>query len=296
MEPSPEDTRLIFLGTGASEAIPAAFCRCPHCQKARRDGGHDRRTRSAFRIDSRHQIDFGPDSAAQMASLGLDAFGLEHVLITHTHDDHFDVAELLARDCAFPASTAPLHIYLCSDGLDWARNLFRSYTGALSVQEEKKFFDIYRLVPVAYFQTFTAGALKATAIQANHRGFGAREWGLNYLVELPDGRSLLYATDTGWYGEQTWEFLSGCKADIVILEATFGGDTQRDPHPKGHLDVRSALLTLERMEAIGFVSDDTRLYATHINHKHGLMHADMQAAFDHSRFPVTVAYDGLTIL
>jgi phosphoribosyl 1,2-cyclic phosphate phosphodiesterase len=44
------------------------------------------------------------------------------------------------------------------------------------------------------------------------------------------------------------------------------------------------------------IRPDTRIFATHINHKHDLNHTELQAWFDqHSRLPVVVAYDGLTI-
>jgi phosphoribosyl 1,2-cyclic phosphate phosphodiesterase len=44
---------MMFLGGGAAEGIPAAFCRCEYCMKVRQNGGKDIRVRSTFRIDAR---------------------------------------------------------------------------------------------------------------------------------------------------------------------------------------------------------------------------------------------------
>ena len=50
---------MIFLGTGASEAIPNPFCTCEVCRKARTSRDHrEKRGRSAFSIDEENLIDF----------------------------------------------------------------------------------------------------------------------------------------------------------------------------------------------------------------------------------------------
>jgi hypothetical protein len=148
---------------------------------------------------------------------------------------------------------------------------------------------------VNFFETFRAGNLEVTALKANHGGYGKRERGLNYLIRLEDGFSFLYGTDTGWYAQETWRALEGRRADAVILDATFGGRMDRGEHPDGHLDLRSMLLMFEGMARIGFIDESTALYATHMNHKHDLLHDDMQRALDASTFKVTVAYDGLSV-
>ena len=283
---------LLFLGTGAAEAIPAMFCRCDYCARARKSGGRDLRTRSSFRIDAKHQIDMSPDCYKQAMDNRLDFFDLEHLLITHSHDDHFDFMQLLSRECAVPTSDRPLYVYMQREGASWAIDLFSRH---MDPKDMAACLKKYRIVPLDYFQEFRAGELDALAIKANHAGYGAGEFGLNFLIRLPDGRKLLYATDTGWYQDETWDCLRGKKADIVILEATFGDRLDRGEHPEGHLDVRSASETLATMSDIGFIEPETRVYITHINHKHSMLHDDMQLAFDSSRVRATVAYDGLRI-
>lgn len=283
----------MFLGTGASEGIPAMFCRCDYCNRARQNGGKDIRSRCSFRIDAKHQIDFSPDMFWQINQCNVDLFELEHILITHTHEDHLDIPQIMSRNSAVPIDKKPINIYVNEHGVKWANDqLFQYLTDPKS---HNIFMERYRIIPTRYFEAFSAGELVAVPLKANHKGFGINEYAQNYLVQLQDGKSLLYATDTGWYPDETWEFLKGKCADIIIMEATFGGRLDRGIHPDGHLDVRSALLMLDKMKETGFVRDNCSIYITHINHKHGMMHEDLQTAFNNSRHKATVAWDGLRI-
>ena len=268
------------------------FCRCPYCETARKNGGKDLRMRCSFRIDAKHMIDFSPDIYSQLLKNHIDLMDLEHLLITHTHDDHFDFFELLERTCAVPQSQNTLNVYMSVPAFNLVHGMLSSDQ---NLMRELTKPGNFKLIPVDYFETFQAGKLRVTALKANHKAFGPDEYGLNYLMYLPDGRHFLYATDTGWYPEETWAFLRGKHADTVVLEATYGGRLDRDPHPDDHLDLRSALLALERMEEIRFITKETPVYFTHINHKHDLMHADMQKTVDASDYNVTIAWDGLRI-
>jgi phosphoribosyl 1,2-cyclic phosphate phosphodiesterase len=285
---------MMFLGSGAAEAIPAAFCQCDYCRKVRKNGGRDIRARSTFRIDERHQIDFGPDTCCQVIKYGLDLYDLEHILITHSHEDHFDLSEIMGKEMAAVDNGRPVYIYLSTSAAEWANSLIDLYLGKKEETELKRIKEKYLLIPVDYFESFTAGDLKVSALKANHRVRDGNEFGLNYLIKLKDGRTMLYASDTGYYKQETWEFLVGKRADIVVMESTFG-DNYRGYQPEGHLDVKNFISVLERMETIGFIDCSTDIYATHINHKHNLMHDDMQRMFDESGYKVTVAYDGLRI-
>ncbi len=286
---------MIFLGTGAAEGIPAMFCRCDYCSEVRKNGGgKDIRTRSSFRINSKHQIDFSPDCFQQMANYGLDLYELEHLLITHSHSDHFDLMEIFTRECAVPENNKPLYIYMHKSSMRWLEKVIFGHV--TKKHELTGFFDKYRFINIDYFQTFKAGDIEVSSLKANHKVIRRGEYGLNYLITLNDGVKMLYATDTGWYEEETWEYLKGKKADIVIMECTFGGCLDRGDYPDEHLDIRSMLSMIEKMHSIGFIDNSVRIYATHINHKQGLLHEEMQAVFDRSNFKVTVAYDGLKIL
>jgi phosphoribosyl 1,2-cyclic phosphate phosphodiesterase len=78
-----------YLGTGAAEGWPEVFCGCQHCRKARIRGGKNIRTRSSVLIDDSMMVDFPPDSYSHVISYGLDFSRLKHLVITHSHQDHF---------------------------------------------------------------------------------------------------------------------------------------------------------------------------------------------------------------
>ena len=114
-----------------------------------------------------------------------------------------------------------------------------------------------------------------------------------YLITLPDGGKLLYALDTGYYTDETWEYLRGRQTDTLIMDCTFAGRTDRGEYPSGHLDGASFVKMLEKMNSSGFIGPRTKIFATHFNPHQGLTHDGIQEFFDRSAFSVTVAYDGL---
>ena len=93
--------KLKFLGTCAAEGIPALFCDCDTCRHAREHGGKDVRTRSQALIDDRILLDFGPDTLLHCLREKLDISHLEHCLITHVHEDHLDVTNVMYRQKGF---------------------------------------------------------------------------------------------------------------------------------------------------------------------------------------------------
>ena len=92
--------KIQYLGTAAAEGIPAMFCMCPCCQRIRshyETNPKDVRMRTSALIDDTLQIDFGPDAFQQMLKYQLDYANLRSVLITHSHDDHICIGNLLSR-------------------------------------------------------------------------------------------------------------------------------------------------------------------------------------------------------
>jgi phosphoribosyl 1,2-cyclic phosphate phosphodiesterase len=77
------------LGSAAAEGWPAAFCVCEACGEARRRGGKDLRRRTTYQLGDTVRVDWGPDSYASMIALGLDYAPLQHLFITHSHQEHF---------------------------------------------------------------------------------------------------------------------------------------------------------------------------------------------------------------
>lgn len=288
---------LLFLGTGAAEGSPAMYCRCESCIHARQKGGKDIRTRSSFRIGGSYQIDLNMDTNWQMRQLGIDMYDIDHLFITHTHTDHFQFEEIVAKTMSVGAKTneRPLNIYMSEPAKAWLeRFLSCIYSEEIHKKKFQHFRDHYQIHGFKYFHTYRVGELVVDTLKSSHRLRGSDEFAMNYLFRLPDGRHLLYALDTGWYPEETWAFLRGKNVDILILDCTFGARTDRPEYPEGHLDNLSFLKMLQRMAEIQFIDKHTQVFATHISPHQGLFHDGLQQQLATSDFSITVAYDGLT--
>ncbi len=284
---------ITFLGTGAAEGIPAAYCRCSACSGVRERGGIELKTRSALRVGRHFQIDISPDNYRQTLMHGMDMFDIEHLLITHTHGDHFALTGITDKTMSEVTNNKPLNIYMSEP----AKKFVMKFLDALSKsgEDKEKFEREFPVSGLEYYKEYSIGELVVETVKGNHTAWAGIEKSINYLIRMPDGKKLLYALDTGYYVDETWNYLKERNTDILIMDCTFGGRTDRGEFPDGHLDIESFLKMLERMTEIGFIDNKTDIYATHFNPHQGLTHFEMQDRFNESSFRVTVAYDGLKV-
>ena len=266
--------RLIGLGSGAAEAIPDPFCRCPVCETARREGGREARARAAALINEDLLVDLGPDIVSAASKFRLYLGGLRTVLITHKHQDHLLPGNLAWRGPGFtPTPVAPLTAYGPRDALgDLASNLDRLTD--LSVQA------------VAAGDRWTAGPYEITAVPATHGG-GEIE-ALLYVID--DGaHCVFYATDTSTLSEEAWRILQPLgPMDLVLLDETSGLGLGGS----GHHGLTKFLQTRARMIEEGVLGPQTTLVAHHFSHNGGLTHAALVERFE--PYGVMVSYDGQT--
>jgi len=270
--------KILFLGTAAAEGWPALFCRCEDCRRARKLGGKNIRTRASLQLGSQYKVDFPPDSYFQMLKYGLFYADLEHLFITHTHQDHLYALDLRMREFPFSFITLKkLHIY-----------------GSESVYQEIKetIKDLGKcklaLRVVEPFENFKAGELEVTPILANH---DPKQICLNYIFRL-NNKTILQAFDTGWYSEQTWKKLADYFFDIVIMDCTSGG-IEKNIHPRNHLGVKSLIEVKKRMKKMGILSSNCFFIATHFSHGGKLMHHELKEKLN--PWGITVAYDGMEV-
>ncbi len=271
---------VFFLGTGAAEGIPALFCNCAVCAFARKRGGRDKRFRTGILVDNIVRVDFSPDALAQVhAYPDLPLCDLEHLLFTHTHDDHFAVRELQYLSPNFaPERIAPLHVW----GTEYCLDRIRVTMG--------RFFEPapLKMGAVTPFEPFPVAHLLVTPILAHHK---VDEPCLNYLfTEQATGKTLLYASDTGWYDPETWAFLAGRRIDVAIAECGLGVSGSEYA---GHLSLAECARFRQELIRLRSLPPDAPFYLTHVSHRGGLNH---EAMCDHAAPDgLTVAYDGLAI-
>ena len=97
--------KLQLNGTGASEAFPSLFCTCKYCTEARELGGKNLRRRTSSCIDEKILIDFSADTYALSTQAHVDLSKIHHLIVTHSHADHFfptDFHYLLPPFCIEP--------------------------------------------------------------------------------------------------------------------------------------------------------------------------------------------------
>ncbi|TXK77406.1 MBL fold metallo-hydrolase [Paenibacillus sp. N3.4] len=268
--------KIHFLGTAAAEGFPNTFCQCEACSKAWALGGKNLRTRSSIIIDDVIKFDYSPDSYMQAVRDKLNYGLIEHLLVTHTHYDHYNPADLVSRMEGFANGLHhPLHIY----GNDSVMNKGRDALGF-----ESQRFAFHLLRP---FKPFSMGESVVTPLLADH---DRMETCLLYFVER-DGKNLFYGHDTGWLPEETWAWLKGKKIDIAILDCTHGyTSNNRNPN---HMSVETILEVQRVFLEERIMECEGQIVVTHFTHNSGLLHDDLVQLFNPAG--IQVAYDGMVI-
>jgi phosphoribosyl 1,2-cyclic phosphate phosphodiesterase len=269
--------RIRFLGTAAAEGWPGVFCDCESCQRAKAAGGKNIRTRCSIQIDEVYKVDLPPDTYLHALRYGIDLLSVEHLLITHAHQDHIYAKELNMRAYPFSAGSTPktLHVY----GNSLVGELLKREVPELS--KCKVEFHIVRP-----FQRFRAGDLSVLALPANHdRG---NQDSLIYAVERM-GKNILVSFDTASYLEETWEQMIGIEFDLLIMDCTYGPFSSRG----GHMGLGDIVEIKRKMERLGMLKEGARVIATHFSHNGGLLHEEMEDRF--RPYGIEVAYDGMEV-
>lgn len=268
---------ILFCGTAAAEAWPALFCACAPCQRARALGGKDVRSRAAYMLDSRVRVDFGPDSNLHHHRYGLAYERLEHLLVTHSHADHWFPMDLQYRRPGFSVvPETPLHV--------WGNEKVEAAFVAVNGEDWSLYaLEFHRIAP---WQPIDLGeGLTATPVLAAH---DRSEECVNYRLEQA-GRVALLGHDTGWYDEPTWEFLSQRPLNLVALDCTYG---PRD-HRGGHLGCEGVVAARDEFAMRGALAPNAQVIATHFSHNGGWLHEELERFF--APHGIFVAYDGLRV-
>ncbi|MEP0761573.1 MAG: carbon-phosphorus lyase, partial [Chloroflexota bacterium] len=203
---------MIICGTAAAEGVPALFCQCPVCRQARVLGGRELRTRSAYQLGEQVRIDFGPDAHHHALCYELDYRPLRHLLLTHAHWDHWVPHELHWRSPGFSQvpEDAVLHVY----GNELARQRLHE---ELPVDPARCRIAFHLLEPWQPIELPEAG-LTLVPVLADH----ARDQDCyNFLIGHGDAWAL-QGNDTGWYPQETWDFLRSYRLDVALFDSTCG--------------------------------------------------------------------------
>ncbi len=286
----------IILGTGASEGIPAPFCDCPTCEAARKEGGHWVRTRSDFLIDEENLIDYGPDILNQCIANGINLRKLKNIFLSHSHEDHIFVSELMLRFSCINQIGGKVNIYGDPKTLEYIERTSHCYVMPDVKYEDSRFVQGFEYIPLEAYKTYEIDGMKVTPIYAAHCGYTEGEVGYNYIITNKQGKTFLYASDTGWYVEKTWEYLKNCgvKLDYAVIECTYG-DHELPDYFGGHLDYKNFKWFVERLGEYRLIDFKTPIYVTHLCHLNTLGPKKMIEFFSSWDWNIIPGYDGMKI-
>ncbi len=266
--------KIKLFGTAAAEGWPGLFCNCDACIRARHLGGKDIRTRSSGLIDGVLKIDFPPDSLMHVLYHALDLRKIEALLFTHPHDDHFATAELQYRRPGFNPNPLPdLPIFGPPDVIS-------------ELERRNSDKDLpYTLTSLTPYSTVDIAGYQVTSLVARH---DPSLTCYNYLIKDAAGKTLLYASDTGWYGDETWEFLADKHIDGIVAECTHG--PLENPF-SSHMSITDILRLREKLIETGSFKSESKMIATHFSHWGALSFDELEDRLN--PYNIYTAFDGI---
>jgi phosphoribosyl 1,2-cyclic phosphate phosphodiesterase len=268
---------VVFLGTGAADIQRPKNDTCPNCTYVRQHNGRNARRYCSVFVSPGVLIDYSVTGREGLESAGIAPSAIDYLLITHSHGDHFNPAAIvaLARERNKP-------LVLVGN----AKTVARMQEHLETLPKDKRPAITFRTVKP--FEEFDVGPWRGKALAANHI---PNEEALLYVLRGKQ-KSLLYATDTGWFPVGTFAALSAESLDLAIVEGTFGEEVQ----PKqltGHLNfpfvrlIRQFLVEGKRLKPGG------RFMVTHLS-LHFCKPYDLLAP-KLAAEGIPVAYDGLRV-
>jgi phosphoribosyl 1,2-cyclic phosphate phosphodiesterase len=265
--------KIRLLGTGAADGIPALFGDDRVSAFAREHGGKDVRTRTAAIIDDHIKIDLPPDTHAQLLRDHLEAKDWTALIFTHSDDDHCSIDEIQYALSPFTKlDYLQFPIYANDIVGDMVRGRYPDWP--------------MEIVETRSFECYEHMGYRITPVRATHI---PGEDCHNLLVQK-DGKTLLYATDTGIWNDDTWSFLSPFKLDLLIIECTDGFDPTMY---EGHLDIEECKHVVDRLRKASILKPDSKVVTTHHSVRGLATHSELEIALN--PHGIEVGYDGLVL-
>ncbi len=273
--------KIKYYGTGAAEGIPALFCNCDVCRNALKVGGKEIKTRSQALVDDKILIDFPADTYMHVLYGGLDLKNIHTLIITHDHADHLYERDFWCRleGIANNIEEKPLDVYLTTVAYR------RCVEYVNSEMKGTKRIVLHEVVP---FVPFEAEGYKIIPLAANHT---EKTDPVIYIIEK-DGKSMLYAHDTGTFPEATLQFLSkyNGRFDFISFDCT---GMLLEYKGGGHMTLGADKETHDMLVGYGVCDENTIVYVNHFSHNGGATHE--QLVVEAAKHGFSVTYDGCEV-
>ncbi|MBO4368350.1 MAG: hypothetical protein J5859_06525 [Clostridia bacterium] len=283
--------KLTFLGTGAGEGYPGLWCNCPHCSYARLHGGRNIRANSCAVLDGKLLLDMGPACFDNAARFGVDITGAQALLVTHPHEDHLYPQHFIWRRTSQETLALGYREQMfrggpCFTPVPELTIYGNSFTKALLAPYKDRAGNLgLRFEEIHEGEAFDAAGCHVTPVRGNHheRGFAH-----SYVIEK-DGKTLLYALDSGMYDADMMDLLRSFRYDLVVMEGTTGLNEQYG----GHMCLVTDLKMKEFLKENGCLNEGCPFVLTHMSPHWCPPHDWYEAVVQRSG--ITLAYDGLSI-
>ncbi|MDD2706613.1 MAG: MBL fold metallo-hydrolase [Verrucomicrobiae bacterium] len=285
-----------FLGTAAGEQYPGMWCRCDNCTRARKIGGRNIRKNSCAFISPNILLDMPPEAFMQAERFGVDLTGLEYLLVTHSHDDHFNLfpfgwryldsrISLPPPANAIGARFTPLKTLHVAGNHLVCRLLDDLLIKKAKFSYEECAMEVHLVEP---FKKCVLGGMEILPLRANHLENNAEKDALNYVVFL-NGRTILYALDTGWFLPETYEAIKQFRYDLVVLEGTFGYGAESETH----FNCRKLEKAVQLFKDDGLMKENSNFCVSHVCPHFFPIHDDIAPAL--AQKGIVLACDGMSL-
>lgn len=264
--------RVLLLGTGGADGIPALFGNDRVSEHARLMRGKNIRSRAAALIDNQIKLDLGPDTVSQVHREGLKTADWSAIFMTHSDEDHLCLSEIQYGMFPFiDSEKLELTIYGNPLVCELIRHRYPEWPIDL--------VELHKNQPVQHEQYLV------TPIHATHKP----DEECHNLIFERDGRRFLYATDTGVYQEEVFKSLADKQIHALVIECSDG--IEKSPYI-GHMDVAQCVDTVQRLRREGALAHHAKVFTTHHTAGGKATHEELEEIL--RPYGIEPAYDGLS--
>ena len=275
-----------YYGTAAAEGIPALWCDCEVCERARKKGGKNVMSRSQQTIDDKILIDFSADTFMHTTH-GLSLKNIHTCIITHNHADHFYPEDITMRFgwFAYIKDETPLSIYSMKPGIEHLKSLL---DGSYVFEMTPKRVKMNEIIP---FNSFVSEGYKITPLKANH---DPKSGCVIYLIEK-DGKCVLHANDTGYFPEETWSYLgnNAKHIDFASFDCNEPGSNVDNNKTNGHMNCSTVKNVRSRLHEMKLIDDNSICVINNFSHNGKYIYDELLDLAKSDGF--LVSYDGMEV-
>ena len=280
--------KIQYWGTAAAEGVPGIFCNCEVCRLARKEKGRKIRMRSQILVNDDLLVDFGPDTYSNSLKYDFNMTNLEHVIITHPHEDHLYADELEHRLKGYACEIGvPVMVMHGSEDSLAAIRRVSDRVPAFKGQD-RIIYDIMKP-----YETRQIGNYLVTPMPAQHGT------ATPYVYLIEDGmKSLLVLNDTGRPSYDVYDYLMGrgIVLDAISFDTTYGFENVLEKYGKAdhHMGLLDNVAVKGFLDMKGVTDKHTLCIAHHFSHQG--VDADYHKMCEHAeKYGFIVSYDGLEL-